>query len=162
MFWTARQLSTAQVRTCLWICESQRWVWPHLVPFAVKTPLNAVLWSRALNDCMGFSFSLLSSVGKAWTNSQPSFCLSRSPSEQCCLLLVIGLALAVPWFGRLVTAEVWFDSRAYPWGFVMENVALGQVLFECFGFLPSLSAHQSAVLSFFFMLLVSEGQAGEV
>jgi hypothetical protein len=33
-----------------------------------------------------------------------------------------GLALAVPWFLRLVTAEAWFDSRACPWGFVMENV----------------------------------------
>jgi len=52
------------------------------------------------------------------------------------LLLVAGLALALPWFGRLVTAEAWFDFRACPWGFVMENVALGHVLFECFGFLP--------------------------
>jgi len=41
------------------------------------------------------------------------------------LLLGAGLALAVAWLGRLVTAEAWFDSRAYPWGFVMENVALG-------------------------------------
>ena len=63
-------------------------------------------------------------------NGQPRFCLSRSPSEQCCLLLVAGLALAVPWSGRLVTAEAWFDSRSCPWGFVMEIVALGQVLFE--------------------------------
>jgi hypothetical protein len=93
-------------------------------------------------------------------NGQPRFCLSRSPSEQCCLLLVAGLALAVQWLERLVTAEAWFDSRTCPWGFVMEIVALGQVLFECLGFLPSLSVHQSAAL--FILMLLVLGQAGEV
>jgi len=73
-------------------------------------------------------------------NEQSAEVLSGSPSEQCCLLLVAGLALALPWFGRLVTAEAWFDSRACPWVFVMENVALAHVPFEGFGFLPSLQS----------------------
>jgi hypothetical protein len=82
----------------------------------------------------------------------------RQSSAAC----IIGLALAVPWFGRLLTAEAWFDSWACPLGFVMETAQLRQVLFECLGFVPSLSGHRSAMLIFILMLRLPEGQAGEV
>jgi hypothetical protein len=46
--------------------------------------------------------------------------------------------------------------------FVVDGVALDRVFFECFGFPLPISFHQCSILIFIYMLLLPEGQTGEV
>jgi hypothetical protein len=60
----------------------------------------------------------------------------------------IGSAMAQAVSCRPLTMEAWVRARISPWGVVVDKVALGQVLYELFGFLLSISFHRGSPYSY--------------